>query len=83
MCLSEVEHRHGLELAAVGNSGLDPGATLEEPQEGRHLGAVVDVVGVLTCLDDKPGRNLVVLMLVRSDSQLKRVDPNAEGVRLL
>jgi len=46
LCLSEIEHGHGLELPAAGNSGFDPGATLEEPHERRYLGAMMDIVGV-------------------------------------
>src|SRR3569833_4066840 len=70
---SEVEHGHSLNLSLVRHATFDPSAAFEEPQQCGPFGASVNTAGVLPTLDHEPRRQFVVIVLIRCQSQLKRV----------
>src|SRR5688572_16770778 len=74
---SKVEHEHGLELAVLRRACFEPGIALEQPQQGCVFGAAIQSARVLTCLDHEPDGERLVIVFVRRDAELQRVDAMA------
>jgi hypothetical protein len=70
--------RRPLELAAVGDAGLDPRTAFEQPYQQGRLRSAMNPAGVLAALDEQPRRDTSVLVLVRRESELQGVDPMGE-----